>query len=129
NDQTQLATSVQGTFGYLDPEYFHNSQLTKKKTVIFIFLVLLWQSYFYSERNLVMHFVSAVKENRLLQILEDHIAKKAGRTDPWRNVDVYIEETECLLDAPTHSLSIDFGIGCSSIRTTTEYDSMRNQKY
>ena len=46
---------------------------------------------------------------------------------PWRKVDVYIEETECLLNAPTHSLNIDFGIGCSSIRTTTGYVSMRNQ--
>ena len=46
---------------------------------------------------------------------------------PWRNVGVYIEETECLLNPPTHSLSIDFGTGCSSIRTTTGYDSMRNQ--
>ena len=46
---------------------------------------------------------------------------------PWRNVDVSIEETECLLNAPTHSLSIDFGTDCSSVRPTTGYDSMRNQ--
>ena len=31
-----------------------------------------------SERNLAMHFVSAVKENRLLPILEDHIVKEGS---------------------------------------------------
>lgn len=32
-DQTELATMVQGTLGYLDPEYLHTNQLTEKSDV------------------------------------------------------------------------------------------------
>ena len=32
-DQTELVTMVQGTLGYLDPEYLHTNQLTEKSDV------------------------------------------------------------------------------------------------
>ncbi|KAE8100500.1 hypothetical protein FH972_018396 [Carpinus fangiana] len=49
------------------------------------------------------------------------------RKHPWGKTDLYIEETEYLLDGPTHSFNIDVGIGCSSTSTTIGYDSMTNQ--
>jgi serine/threonine protein kinase len=81
-DHTQLTTLVQGTLGYLDPEYFQSSQLTEKSDV-YSFGVLLAElltgkkalSFDRSEeeRNLAMHFVLSVKDNRLFEILDRRV--------------------------------------------------------
>ncbi|WRX30651.1 Protein kinase domain - like 10, partial [Theobroma cacao] len=84
-DQTQLTTLVQGTLGYLDPEYFHSSQLTEKGDVYSFGVVLAElltgkQALAFDrpekERNLAMVFVSSMKEDQLLEILDGRIANK-----------------------------------------------------
>ncbi|KAA8546324.1 hypothetical protein F0562_002937 [Nyssa sinensis] len=93
-DQAQLTTLVQGTFGYLDPEYFHSSQLTEKSDV-YSFGVLLAElltgemalSFVRPEkdRNLAMYFDSLMEEGRLFQIL-DHRPVNEGKFEQLKEV-------------------------------------------
>ncbi|XVF64454.1 hypothetical protein PTKIN_Ptkin09bG0171200 [Pterospermum kingtungense] len=81
-DRTQLTTLVQGTLGYLDPEYFQSSKLTEKSDVYSFGVVLvelltgrkaLCFQIPEEERNLAMHFVSALKENLLFRIIDHNV--------------------------------------------------------
>ncbi|KAK4756198.1 hypothetical protein SAY87_006325 [Trapa incisa] len=79
SDHTQLTTLVQGTLGYLDPEYLHSGQLTDKSDVYSFSIVLAelltgMQAISFDkpekERYLSSVLVSAVKEDRCLEIID-----------------------------------------------------------
>ncbi|KAL5985064.1 hypothetical protein ACLOJK_038901 [Asimina triloba] len=81
-DKAELTTLVQGTLGYLDPEYLLTSQLTEKSDVYSFGVVLVELltgktplSFDRSEeqRNLSMYFILSMKENFLFQILDPRV--------------------------------------------------------
>jgi serine/threonine protein kinase len=86
-DKTHLTTLVQGTIGYLDPEYFQTSQLTEKSDV-YSFGVVLAElltgekpiSFTRPEEfhNLAMYFTVAFDDGRLLQVIDPPVAEEAG---------------------------------------------------
>ncbi|KAJ9554260.1 hypothetical protein OSB04_018305 [Centaurea solstitialis] len=86
-DQIELATMVQGTLGYLDPEYLQTNQLTDKSDVYSFGVVLVEllsgkQALSFdrpeNERNSAMYFLSSLKEGRLFQVLDEHLLLNEG---------------------------------------------------
>ncbi|CAK8531447.1 unnamed protein product [Lathyrus sativus] len=84
-EATHLTTVVQGTFGYLDPEYFHTSQFTEKSDVYSFGVVLAElltgkKPISSAERSgesqsLASYFVRCVEENMLFDIIDKRVTK------------------------------------------------------
>ncbi|KAM3326389.1 wall-associated receptor kinase 5-like [Capsicum chacoense] len=81
-DQTEITTLVQGTLGYLDPEYLQTNQLTEKSDVYSFGVVLvelltgrkaLCFERPEKERSLAQYFISSVEKDYLFDILDDNI--------------------------------------------------------
>ncbi|XP_060672109.1 wall-associated receptor kinase-like 1 [Ziziphus jujuba] len=84
-DQTHVATMVDGTFGYLDPEYFQTSQYTDKSDVysfgVVIVELLTGQKPTCLKRSkegrsLATYFIMCMEENRLFDIIDPQILKE-----------------------------------------------------
>ncbi|XP_022722177.1 wall-associated receptor kinase-like 4 [Durio zibethinus] len=78
-EQTHITTQVQGTFGYLDPEFFRSSQFTEKSDVYSFGVVLvelltgqkpISSTQAEEVRSLVAFFLLTMKENSLFDILD-----------------------------------------------------------
>ncbi|CAH9140155.1 unnamed protein product [Cuscuta epithymum] len=81
-DHCQITTLVHGTFGYIDPEYFHTGQLTEKSDVYSFGVVLaelltgekaISPTREEGHRNLGAYFVSSLKNGRLSEMVDNRI--------------------------------------------------------
>ncbi|KAJ7940927.1 Wall-associated receptor kinase, partial [Quillaja saponaria] len=87
-DHTELATMVQGTLGYLDPEYMLTSQLTEKSDVYSFGVVLVElltgrKALLFDkpeeERSLAMYFLSYFIEDRLFQVIKSGLVNEGNK--------------------------------------------------
>ncbi|XP_072986676.1 wall-associated receptor kinase 5-like [Typha latifolia] len=94
-DQTSITTVVQGTFGYLDPEYYHTGQLTDKSDVYSFGIILVElltgkrpasTQYLPEAGSLAANFLYFMRENRILEVLDEHILEKGKMVEEIKAV-------------------------------------------
>nr|VDD07009.1 unnamed protein product [Brassica rapa] len=89
-DKEQLTTMVQGTLGYLDPEYYNTGLLNEKSDVYSFGVVLMellsGQKALCFERpqyskHLVSYFASAIKENRVYEVIDEKVMTEDNKME------------------------------------------------
>ncbi|VVA92072.1 unnamed protein product [Arabis nemorensis] len=101
-DKEQLTTMVQGTLGYLDPEYYNTGLLNEKSDVYSFGVVLMellsGQKALCFERpqnskHLVSYFASATKENRLHEIIDGQVMNESNQREIYEAARIAVECT------------------------------------
>ncbi|CAL9066592.1 unnamed protein product [Musa banksii] len=89
-DQTHIVTGIQGTFGYLDPEYYQTSQLTEKSDVYSFGVILLelltgkkpiFSIEHENKQNLSIYFLQTLKDKRYFDLVEDRVMKEGTKQE------------------------------------------------
>ncbi|XP_020585499.1 wall-associated receptor kinase 3-like [Phalaenopsis equestris] len=86
-DRAQVTTLVQGTLGYLDPEYFQTGQLTEKSDVYGFGVVMaemltgekpISSARMAEGKNLGVYFLARMKQGRLMETLEGRVRNEGS---------------------------------------------------
>uniref|UniRef100_A0A0E0GZL6 Protein kinase domain-containing protein n=1 Tax=Oryza nivara TaxID=4536 RepID=A0A0E0GZL6_ORYNI len=94
NDQTHVSTNIQGTFGYLDPEYYYTGRLNEKSDmysfgIVLLELLLRKQAIFKSGsdslQNLSIYFLSEITVRSIMEIAAPEVLEEATE-DEMNNV-------------------------------------------
>ncbi|CAL5005449.1 unnamed protein product [Urochloa decumbens] len=89
-DQSGVTTGVQGTHGYMDPEYYHTRRLTDKSDVYSYGVMLVElltrkkpSMYLSPDEgvSLVAHFVTLLNQDKLSEILDEQIMVEEGEDE------------------------------------------------
>ncbi|CAL2269723.1 unnamed protein product [Prunus armeniaca] len=122
-DKTHLTTEVQGTFGYMDPEYFQSSKFTDKSDTysfgVTLVEILTGKTPFSFAKedgeNLVASFISLTRENQLVQILDPQVVREAE-----------MEHVGAIAELATRCLRLNGKKRPSMKEVSTELEGLRN---